>query len=258
MNYLKNTFFIIVLIICWQGCKSQDKTELITNSETSHENTKWLDYINSASDAIQMLYIENAFKVLANGEILDGNQQIKNYFLQNSIAVKSIKTDTVIVANKRMGLEYEMGEFTDSKNKKYKHLIIWETKNLKRQRVFEFVEKVEPTNDVLSEIERRRKLWMQLCNNHNAAELINEMYSKNTIYYNHKPIVKGRDSLIPVYQYMNNEDYKLSLHPIIIEVVNKDFVFEIGQCKGSYNGKYILIWRKGENGKWEIFIDSNI
>ena len=241
-----------------QGCTDSSTSTSTNHSATSSEHIQWLDYINSASDSIHNLYTENAFKVLSNGEVLDGSQQIKNYFLQNPLAVKSIQTDTLIVANQKMGLDYEIGEFIDTKNQKYKHLIIWETKNLNRQRAFEFVEKVEPTESILSELERRRKLWMQLCNNHNATELINEMYSENTLYYNHKPIIKGRDSLIPVYQYMNQESYELSLSPMVIEIVNNNFVFEIGQCKGSYNGKYILIWKKGENGKWEIFIDSNI
>ena len=263
MNYLKNILFVIVLLQVFQNCTNstnQSQVPEVTKSGnvTSVENIKWMDLINLKSDSIQSLYVENAFKVLANGKILEGNQQIKNHLLQNAIAVQSIQSDTIIVAHKKRGLEYEIGEFMDNRNQKYKYLIIWETKDLNRQRVFEFVEEIELTDAIPPEIESRRNLWMQLCNNHNAAELINEMYSKNTLYFNHKPMVKGRDSLIPEYEYMNNKDYELSLSPEVVKAVNNDFVFEIGQCKGSYLGKYILIWRKTEMGKWEIFIDSNI
>jgi len=263
MKNLKNTFFVIALFFSLQNCTTSSKQSEVSQTSkseitTSHENTKWMNLINLKSDSIQTLYVENSFKILTDGEILEGNEQIKNQLLQNPVAIKSIQSDTVILANKRRELEYEVGEFLDSKHKKYKHLIIWETKDSKRHRVFEFIEKVEPSDILLLEIEGRRKLWMELCNKNNAADLINEMYSENTLYFNHKPIIKGRDLLIQEYQYMNNEEYELTLIPEIIEIVNKDFVFEIGQCKGGYNGKYILIWRKGENGKWEIFIDSNI
>ena len=84
------------------------------------------------------------------------------------------------------------------------------------------------------------------------------MYSENTLYYNHKPLVVGRELLIEEYSYMNRENYQLTLNPIVVDQVNDKLVFEIGQCKGSYGGKYIIIWRKEESGKWEVFIDSNI
>jgi len=263
LNNLKNIFYVIVMFFSLQSCTNSTKQSEVSQTpkseiKTSNENTEWMNFVNIKSDSIQTLYAENAYKVLTDGEILEGSQQIKDYLFQNNVVLQSIQSDTVIAAHKRRGLEYEIGEFLDSKNKKYKHLLIWKTKDSKRKRVFEFVEKIEPTNILLSEIENRRQLWMELCNKNNAADLINEMYSKNTLYFNHKPIVKGRDLLIQEYQYMNNEKYELTLSPEIVELVNKGFVFEIGQCKGSYNGKYILVWSKAENGKWEIFIDSNI
>jgi ketosteroid isomerase-like protein len=40
--------------------------------------------------------------------------------------------------------------------------------------------------------------------------------------------------------------------------VNDNLVYEIGQCKGTYKGKYILVWKKESDGVWRVFIDSNI
>ena len=57
---------------------------------------------------------------------------------------------------------------------------------------------------------------------------------------------------------MNNKNYHLQLHPLVVKAVNPNFVFEIGQCTGSYAGKYILIWEKDSDGKWKITADSNI
>ena len=99
---------------------------------------------------------------------------------------------------------------------------------------------------------------MELCNAHDVEGLVNELYSVNTLYYNHKPLVKGREDVIKEYGYMRNEKYSLKLTPLFIEAVNESTVYEIGQCNGSYGGKYILIWKKEADGKWRIFIDSNI
>jgi ketosteroid isomerase-like protein len=99
---------------------------------------------------------------------------------------------------------------------------------------------------------------MELCNANNAKALVTQLYSNNTIYFNHKPIVKGTADLIKEYSYMNNKNYHLNLQPLIVKVVNARFAFEIGQCSGGYNGKYILIWKKHADGNWKIFIDSNI
>jgi hypothetical protein len=78
------------------------------------------------------------------------------------------------------------------------------------------------------------------------------------MYYNHKPIVQGTENLIQEYGYMNRESYSLQLDPKKSVIVNANFVFEIGQCSGSYGGKYVLIWKKEADGNWRIYIDSNI
>ena len=70
-------------------------------------------------------------------------------------------------------------------------------------------------------------------------------------------MVVGRENLIPLYSYMNNPNYELTLHPISVEAVSETLVLEIGQCKGSYGGKYILIWQKTTEG-WQVLFDANL
>jgi hypothetical protein len=55
---------------------------------------------------------------------------------------------------------------------------------------------------------------------------------------------------------MNNPTYQLTLTPIAVEAAGKDIAFEIGQCSGSYGGKYILVWQKIGNN-WKVLFDSN-
>lgn len=269
MNHCVKTFFLLA-IVSIIACKANKISSTNLQAETkefvekSHEinvsveNEKWAQFINSKSDSLHNLYTENAIKILSNERPINGNMAIETYHLSEDLEILALHSDTIIIANKKREIEYEMGEFFAKNNQKYKHLIIWKTMNGQRKRDFEFVEKVKPSKDVKTEIDDRRNQWMQRCNAHDAKALIYDLYSENTLYYNHKPLVIGRDLLVGEYQYMNNEKYALTLSPIVSEQVNKDFVFEIGQCKGSYNGKYIIIWRKSNNEKWEVFIDSNI
>ena len=69
---------------------------------------------------------------------------------------------------------------------------------------------------------------------------------------------EGRTALTNEYAYMNNPNYRLKLNPILVEPVSNDIVFEFGQCEGSYNGKYVLVWQKTKNGEWQVLFDTNI
>jgi ketosteroid isomerase-like protein len=269
MTHYVKIFFLLAIIFV-SGCKgnkiqteskqaeSKENIGFSQEPNTSVENENWVQYINEDSDSLHNLYTENAIKILPNESRLNGNKAIKSYYLSDDMEIAYIHTDTILLANQKRKIEYEMGDFYDKDNQKYKHIIIWITTNGQRKRDFEFVTKVGLFKDVKAEIDDRRNQWMKRCNAHDAKALISDLYSANTLYYNHKPLIVGRDLLVEEYQYMNNEKYQLTLTPILSEQVNKDFVFEIGQCKGSYNSKYIIIWRKSDNDKWKVFIDSNI
>jgi len=87
--------------------------------------------------------------------------------------------------------------------------------------------------------------------------LITNTYVENAVYYNNNRLTIGTDHIIKEYQYMNNPAYQLTLIPIILEGVNETLAFEIGQCSGSYGGKYILVWGKRKGTSWKIIFDSN-
>lgn len=252
------------------GCTSQiqqngnsQQGEKATSSSSSaaegHSDlSKWGYYYQLKSDSIQYLYEENSIRILENGEVLNGRDQIKDSILKSTLSLTSIKRDTLLLAHKGRAIEYEISENIYENDERQKILTIWQTKDQQRTRVFEFVSKIEASKIDHLALNERRRQWMILCNKHNAKELIDDLYSENTLYYNHKPLVKGRAQLTQEYGYMNNENYSLTLEPELVDKVNEDIIFELGQCSGSYGGKYIIIWRKEEDGKWRVFIDSNI
>lgn len=175
-------------------------------------------------------------KINESGEVITANEEL------------DAEIQTRIKANEEY--YYDIAR----KNQEY-HMIIRKITDRKPELVFSGGASVGKADT--AEINKRRKEWMELCNAHNASTLVNEMYAKEALYYNHKPLIRGREALAKEYSYMNREKYHLRLNPQTVTPVNEKLVFEIGQCSGSYRGKYIIIWGK-EKGSWNILFDSNI
>lgn len=272
---MKTLTILFLTVLCTlPGCNKQpDKgeTTLLWNSEWSSNGNRpyeisqdledWVSAVNNNNiDDITGHYTQNAIKVVSADSIIQGSDQIAEYYLNGDDKIISIESLFQTIANEKRGIHYELIRFKTEKSKLYTQLVIWKSEGENKVREFETtvqndLGKEETFNEIISE---RRNLWIDLCNKHNAENLIRELYSPNTLYFNHRPLVKGTEALIKEYAYMNNDNYQLTLHPIKLVRGNDDIVFEIGQCKGSYNGKYILVWKKEMDGKWKIFIDSNI
>ena len=258
--------FLTILFI---GCKQPTKKEGVSTSETAiipsqvvaDYNTNWIKAINSSNiSTIEKEYASNAIKVISADSILESAQQIANYYQSKKTKITTTASLFSVEASKEKGIHYEIISYKDKDLEEYVQIVIWKLENGEAQRVFEFTEKRNSETEKVDtqEIDQKRNLWITLCNENSAENLVKQLYTNNAIYYNHKPLVKGEKELIKEYAYMNNPDYNLSLQRLKLEVVNANYVFEIGQCGGSYNGKYILVWKKQVNGNWEIEMDSNI
>lgn len=258
--------FILIVSLCFfWSCNTSnkkskvDKTHLNTekvSKEILSANEQWMNAINTKDlETLKELYIEDVYGLSSNGIDFSNRDTLISIVVNNNYVVKDVNTIKRIKANR--DYDYEIGSFKNKSGGLIKHLIIWHISAEKEKRVLEFLTEADDFSVDLKRIDSQRDEWIRLCNDHNAENLINKLYSKNTMYYNHKPIVKGRKDLIPNYAYMNNSNYELSLNPLIVETVSETIVYEIGQCIGSYNGKYILIWQKTDD-EWQILLDSNI
>jgi len=255
MKYLI-TFIILFFLSCNSNVeKTAEQDSLQT---TISDNDSWSNQFNSNKDFLTNLYFEKAIKINTNGEVLEGQNAIiedwkkTNWKIKNTTELKRVST------HKNTPYEYEIGEFKNSNNEIFKHLIIWNTKEKTKTRQLEFIAKTEKYTSNKNEIDQRRKEWMSICNSHDAKKLVHELYAENAIYYNHKPVVIGRDAITKEYSYMNKETYQLTLTPIHLEGVTENLAFEIGQCSGGYGGKYMIVWQKDKTGKWYVLMDSNI
>lgn len=263
-KFFKSSFVKIIFLvgICFlSNCKESDnkidsdKNKTI-NKDSLTANQRWMQAINNRDlTAIKQLYAEDIYGLSPNGIDFSSRDTLLSIVKNNSFVVKDVQTIKRIEASTTY--DYEIGSFKNASDGLMKYVVIWDTSQETDIRVLEFLDFAPDTKVNLEEIDEQRAEWIRLCNAHNAAELINKVYTYNTMYYNHRPMVVGRENLIPVYRYMNNEAYELKLEPIIIEPVSGSMVYEIGQCKGSYNGKYILIWQKTAEG-WQVLFDANL
>ncbi len=201
-------------------------------------------------------YTKNALKIYEAGSIIQGRDFIAEANSNHFNRVDSINTLTKVKALK--GYEYELGRFRDDNGTAYVHLLIWNNDSSIAKRELEFISETSTFDFDSSQINKRREDWVRLCNEHDAFKLVSELYTNDNIYYNHKPLIRGTEGVAKEYAYMNRESYNLDLTPIKVLPVHPELVFEIGQCSGSYNGKYIFVWKKGKDGVWRVYLDSNI
>ena len=224
---------------------------------------KWKKAIETDLIKLKDFYTDQSIRI-SGDSLYTGPDQIASNYKANKIEISDVEQLYTTEAHKGRGISYEIISFMISDSQRISQLVIYEMHGGEKLRSFEFEMfqnkslKMDIANSIEKQLIERRKEWMKLCNDHKVNELVQDLYSENTMYYNHRPLVTGREDLIKEYGYMNNEKYTLSLHPEMLHTVNDSTVFEIGQCKGSYGGKYILIWKKEEDGQWRIFIDSNI
>lgn len=219
---------------------------------------QWKQFYNHGNPTLDSLYDPNPVVLKDNGEVLYGTEEINEYYdlLHQEIeAVDAVHSIHIEEAHKN--IHYEIGFFLTTDFRKYHFLIIWRMEEDRMIREFEYFAESDPVAIGLDEIQAAREQWVSICNQHNAGDLVRALYLPNALYYHHEPPIIGTENITEEYSYMNRESYAIDLHPLAIEVVNENTVLEIGHGSKSFNGKYVLVWKKTENG-WRILFDSNV
>ena len=228
-------------------------------SDDLQANIRWTTFINENLDSLSQCYVDQAVKISPDGTVALGRDEIISHYRDLDLFIRSIKTTAKIEAHEQRRIHYEIGEFQTDSGDDYTHVIIWQGHGAKGLRELEFVAPADPGSRIdMEELDQRRNLWMELCNEHKVEELVAKMYAEHPIYYNHKPLVLSAEELIEEYAYMTRPQYTLHLKPLHTEIVNQGLVYEIGQCSGSYGGKYLIIWQRKDGGTWKVLVDSNI
>jgi ketosteroid isomerase-like protein len=255
--------FLLFFTSCNQAFKKEEnKTSNVQKSfnkasDTLSAHHKWMQAINDKNiELLSRLYTENAMVLSENGVDLASKKEILELVPNSNFIVKAVSVIKRIHASDTY--DYEIGSFINKDDGLAKHLIIWNTSDGNTKRELEFITETTGAKVDLDVIKKQRTEWIRLCNAHDANTLIETLYTENRMYYNKGRLLTGRVDLVTEYEYMNNPQYNLTLNPILIEPVSETIVYEMGQCKGSYDGKYLLVWQKNSNGVWKVLFDSNI
>lgn len=244
-------YFLIFSGLLFYGSTAQSQGQL-------KEHKEWIDLFNSSSDDLNKLYYQKpvfitpGLKAIADAPAADMYAQLR----KSTGAVLSAKSVKWVAASPT--IDYEIVEMEAAGGKSLKQLIIWrKTGNgLLRELEATFPSERQISKDTA--IDEAREKWMELCNKHLPAQLVAQVYTPDAIYYNHKPVVTGTTAISREYGYMASPQYNLKLAPLHLEMVSPTMAFELGQCSGSYGGKYVLIWVRNEEGSWRVALDSNI
>jgi ketosteroid isomerase-like protein len=222
---------------------------------TAHDH--WKKLFNSNIDSIQKIYNPKAVLITPDGILHRTPEERVAFYAKLKNRLGTISSVTTIREEEiTPDMSFEIGYFITDDSKKFMHLLVGKKVNN------DFVREVEILSESNGEpldatgINKARIDWMKLCNTHKANELVSKAYTSNAIYYNNNRILVGTAPIAKEYSYMNNPSYQLTLTPLIAETAGKDLVFEIGQCSGSYGGKYTLVWKK-EGDSWKVLFDSN-
>ena len=245
---------IAILAVVLFSC---DPTTEEKEADTHEANLKWADMISNGKNPSGQ-YLKEAVFVNDQGDFLTGNDNAILWVGEDA-EIGRIYSLFDKLARENRGIYYEIGGF-ETDQESFKHLIIWRKQDSVRYRELELISRADSSDlsEILPMIDEKRDQWMKYCNAHLVDSLAHKVYDSLTLYYNHKPMVVGREDLIREYQYMANPNYNLQLTPYIVEPVNENIVFEIGQCSGSYGGMYTIVWRRQPDGDWLVLLDSNI
>ena len=238
------------------GTSSLQASEAGISGQSPQE--QWRQFYNTGTPPFTEVYHDSPLILTDEGEVHYGAEKVNLYFDQQRDQLDAFEAVHPIhseLAHKNV--VYEIGYVLGSDFRRYYYLNIRKEEEGKAIREFDYLVEGEPTELSMDEIQGAREEWVNLCNQNNAANLVGQMYLPDAVYYHHEPPVIGTDAIIEEYQYMNKESYKIELTPLVVVAANQNTVLEIGQGSRSFNGKYVLVWKRTENG-WKVLFDSNV
>ncbi|MEL6592449.1 MAG: hypothetical protein AAFQ68_20290 [Bacteroidota bacterium] len=247
------TIAALSFMLSFWACSAERQTEY---------SDSWQYAINHPDSSLSSLYSPEVISLNADGMTIKGRSEVVVADKHQFRKILSVDTLFSIVATRDSSYTYEILELMGADSQRYRQLVIFDERSSSHLRELEFnVAFTEGATPDTIELNQRRQEWMNLCQAHNAAELVRNLYADDALYFNqnNKPrLIHGREALISEYDYMNRPEYQLTLTPLYISAVQQDLIYEIGQCSGSYGGKYILVWQHLPGHPWEILFDSNI
>lgn len=240
---IKYLFILIAATNVLQGCGTSENSHQLLPQDMSEER-----------------YTPTAVGILADGTVHEGPAEIARYW--EAVFTNTKVLGRTVIGSVSVGKEgeysYEISRFETANKQAFTQVIVWDNQGPAPLRALQLVAPYDKLLPDTAVIDATRARWMEYCNAHDVEGLIQEMYAPNTRYYNHRPLLRGRAALEEEYAYMKDPAYQLTLTPLYVVPVSEHLVMELGQCSGSYGGKYLIVWQEQVSGDWQVLLDANL
>jgi hypothetical protein len=237
-------------------------TNLVGQNDINFQSISgnWVqDYNRDASKDLLTKYYLDAAGLFIEGKMIQNSAAIAS-------ALHELKAETgKIISFQSLGIHrqndtryFEMGQYiSNSPDVFLIGIIAWNKQGDQWKKELEILYKNQEFDvfDV-NGIDEAREKWVELSNAHNHQNLVNEVYTRDAIYFHKAIISKGTQNIVPRYAYMSNPKWSITLESLQQIPVNNNLVLEVGKYTSSGIGLYILIWQRTID-KWQALFDFN-
>lgn len=238
---------------------SKKVPEDVVFSQLDKLNSEWMASFNNAS-GLGSLYTSQVLLFSGKDPFIKGTDAVIGYYkkLQEDISeIKSINVTYRQQVNSRV--IYELGEITVLNNDTYQYLLIWKKKGDMWLRDLEAIACKNILSEDFSPIRNSKLEWVELSKQRDAKELVRELYTNRSVYYNLGTVIQGQQDISCRFSFMEYPGYSLNnLVTKSIANVQPGLTYEIIEwVQDSSTGYYVCIWVRDTDGKWKISLHSN-
>jgi ketosteroid isomerase-like protein len=243
-----------------QNQLTQEQKETIY-TDLDNINLKWKTTFSSNPKALKDYYHPQAIIFYEKETHKIGDEHIINTYLRmnnNQKTIDNLSVSYRAVLNGNQDIVYESGHFLLSTKEIYQYMVIWSKKDSIWYRELEVLARYNPQESNEDPLKPFRDQWGILASNQGCKALIENLYTKDCVYYNQGNVYTGHEQLNQMYSYMNQPEYTVHLKKDFSVVVSTSLAYEIGTwIIPNYQDKYFVIWIKDCDGLWKMKLDSN-
>ncbi len=253
---MKKITVLLFLISFMLFAGMEEMPQKYRESFISRKNN-WKDCLNNGGDSIKDFYFKESL-LFKDGIFYEGKENIE-ISLKEKLSFKG-KISNVELRNLKKYDTFkflETGTITTETNAMYDYMIVWEFYKKNWNKTIELIFEHEKTEGIENEIEKARRKWELKAGTHDTVEIVKEMYMENGGYFGQEQLRVGHKELIEAFNSpFSDVNNNFKLEADYINVVSNKTVYEIGRYStGQFNGNYIFVWQKDENGNWKVGLD---
>lgn len=137
-------------------------------------------------------------------------------------------------------------------------LIAWKKDSLQWVKELEVLSPITIQQPVPEDsIKAALQAWEDLSNQHQHAQLVQQLYAPHGFYFNDGYIYQGIPAITEKYAYMSKPKWHIRLSTIQSLQATDSLYYDVGQYVSSGRGHYFILWQLQASGQWQVLLDFN-